>query len=115
MNKLYHNPRCSKSRQTKELLESNSIEFEVVEYLKNSPSKDELKGLVKALGLSSAHDLMRTKESIYKENNIAELKENEDALFQAMLDHPILIERPIFTANGKAAIGRPPENVLQLA
>lgn len=114
MSKLYHNPRCSKSRQTKELLENNSVEFEVVEYLKETPSAEELKGLVQALGLSSAHELMRTKETVYKENNIAELKGNEEALVQAMVNNPILIERPIYLVGDKAAIGRPPESVLEL-
>ena len=114
MNKLYHNPRCSKSRQTKELLESNSVQFEVIEYLKDTPSKNDIQNLVNELGLSSAHDLMRTKETSYKENNIADLKGDEKALIQAMVENPILIERPIFSVNGKAAIGRPPENVLEL-
>lgn len=114
MNKLYHNPRCSKSRQTKELLESNSAQFDVIEYLKDTPSKNDIQNLIKELGFSSAHDLMRTKETSYKENNIVALKGDEKALIQAMVENPILIERPIFSANGKAAIGRPPENVLEL-
>lgn len=114
MNKLYHNPRCSKSRQAKELLEQNGINFEVCEYLKDIPSKDKIKELINALGFASAHDLMRTKETVYKEKNIASLKGNEDALIEVMTENPILIERPIFTAKGKAAIGRPPESVLDL-
>ncbi|MCM8542445.1 MAG: arsenate reductase (glutaredoxin) [Lentisphaeraceae bacterium] len=114
MNKLYHNPRCSKSRQTKELLEQNGADFEVVEYLKDIPTEKEIKELVKALGLASAHDLMRTKETVYKEKNIASLKGEEDLLIKAMIENPILIERPIFSVNGKAAIGRPPESVLEL-
>ena len=114
MNKLYHNPRCSKSRQTKELLEQNGADFEVIEYLKDTPSAKELEALVKALGLSSAHDLMRTKETVYAEKNISSLKGDESALIKAMTENPILIERPVFAVDGKAAIGRPPENVLEL-
>ena len=113
-NILYHNPRCSKSRQTKQLLEDNDASFEVVEYLKETPDADELKSIVKALGFASAHDLIRTKEAVYKEKNIADLKGNEEALIQAMVENPGIIERPILVAGNKAAIGRPPENVLEL-
>ena len=114
MNKLFHNPRCSKSRQTQELLEGNGAEFEVVEYLKETPTAEDLKNIISALGLASAHDLMRTKEGVYKEKNIADLKGNEEALINAMVENPILIERPIFVSGKKAAVGRPPENVLEL-
>lgn len=114
MNRLFHNPRCSKSRQTKELLENEGASFEVVEYLRETPTAEDLKSIVSALGLASAHDLMRTKEEVYQEKNIAALKGNEDALIEAMVENPILIERPIFVSGNKAAVGRPPENVLEL-
>jgi len=114
MNRLYHNPRCSKSRQTKELLESNGTEFEVIEYLKKTPSVNELREIVKMLGLQSAHELIRTKETVYAEKNIAALKNDETALLKAMTENPVLIERPIFVSGDRAAIGRPPESVLEL-
>jgi len=96
------------------LLEDNNASFEVVEYLKETPSVDELKSIIKALGFSSAHDLMRTKEAAYKEQNVSELKGNEDALLKVMVENPSLIERPILVVGDNAAIGRPPENVLEL-
>ena len=111
--KIYHNPRCSKSRQTLALLEENNITPEIVEYLKNVPTVDDIVTLLNMLGFSSARELMRTKEDIYK---ALELKNehDENALIKAMVQNPKLIERPIVVNNGKAAIGRPPEQVLDL-
>ncbi|MFC2951273.1 arsenate reductase (glutaredoxin) [Marinicaulis aureus] len=110
---IYHNPRCSKSRQTLALLEEKGIEPEVILYLENPPSKATLKGLVKKLGLSSARKMMRVKEAPYIELDLASATA-ETALIDAMAENPVLIERPIVVNGEKAAIGRPPENVLDI-
>lgn len=109
---IYHNPRCSKSRQTLELLKQNDIEPEIVEYLKTPPNAAELKDILKKLGLSAA-ELMRKKEDVYKELGLAGIN-NEDELITAMVNNPKLIERPIVVQGNKAAIGRPPEAVLDI-
>ncbi|MCW9013322.1 MAG: arsenate reductase (glutaredoxin) [Gammaproteobacteria bacterium] len=111
--KIYHNPRCSKSRQTMELLNSKGVEPNVVEYLKTPPSKQELTEILAMLGLEP-RQLMRTKEAEYKENGLDDESLSRDQLIEAMLEHPKLIERPIVISNGKAAIGRPPETVLDI-
>ena len=109
---IWHNPRCSKSRQTLELLKENGHEPEIIEYLKNAPDRTHILQALVKLGLS-AHDLMRSGEAVYKELGLS--KETPDKeLVQAMHEHPILIERPIVFANNKAAIGRPPEQVLDI-
>ncbi len=110
---IYHNPRCSKSRQTLALLKENGIEPEVVLYLENPPSKSALKGLMKKLGLKSAREMMRVKEAPYLELDLAGVTA-ETALIDAMAENPILMERPIVVKGDKAAIGRPPENVLRI-
>jgi len=110
--KIYHNPKCSKSRATLALLEEQGVEAEVIKYLDTPPSKEELKELLKMLGMS-ARELMRTKEDIYKELGLKDI-ENEDKLVDAMVQHPKLIERPIVIKDGKAAIGRPIENIVEL-
>ncbi|HET8705512.1 MAG TPA: arsenate reductase (glutaredoxin) [Pseudomonadales bacterium] len=109
---LYHNPRCSKSREALQLLKDKGIEAEVVLYLENPPSVAELKKIVSKLGIS-AKALLRTKEDEYKALGLAN-EEREAAILQAMHEHPKLIERPILLANGKAALGRPPENILSI-
>ncbi|MBF39546.1 arsenate reductase (glutaredoxin) [Idiomarina sp. UBA4519] len=109
---IYHNPRCSKSRQTLELLKEKSIEPEVVEYLKTPPNAAELKDILNKLGLS-ADELMRKKEAIYKELGLAGVSD-ENKLITAMVNNPKLIERPIVIKGDKAAIGRPPESVLDI-
>lgn len=109
---IYHNPRCSKSRQTLELLKEKSIEPEVVEYLKTPPNAAELKDILSKLGLS-ADELMRKKEAIYKELGLAGVSD-ENELITAMVNNPKLIERPIVIKGNKAAIGRPPESVLDI-
>jgi len=110
---IYHNPRCSKSRQTLQLLLDNEIEPAVVEYLKTPPSATELEQILTQLGIEP-RDLMRKKEVAYKENNLNDPALSRADLIAAMAEHPILIERPIVTSNGKAAVGRPPENVLEI-
>ena len=109
---IWHNPRCSKSRNAVTLLEEKGIDAEVVKYLETPPSKEELAAVLKMLGIS-ARELMRTKEAIYKELNLKE-ETDEDKLIEAMVENPKLIERPIVIKDGKAAIGRPIENIIDL-
>jgi len=109
---IWHNPRCSKSRNAVTLLEEKGIEADVVKYLDTPPTKEELVAVLKMLGLS-ARELMRTKEDIYKELNLKE-ETDEDKLIEAMVENPKLIERPIVIKDGKAAIGRPIEKIIDL-
>ena len=109
---IYHNPRCSKSREALKLLEEQGADVEMVKYLDTPPSKEELKSLLKMLGVS-ARELMRTKEAIYKELGLGDV-EDEEKLIEAMVEHPRLIERPIVIKDGKAVIGRPPQRVIEL-
>lgn len=112
MTKIYHNPRCTKSRQTLALLEEKGEQIEIVEYLKDIPSESELKALVDLLGIKP-EQLLRKGESIFKEEYKG--KQLSDAEWiSAMVTHPKLIERPIVVKDGKAALGRPPENVLEI-
>ena len=110
--KIYHNPRCSKSRETLNLLKSNDIDPEVVLYLETPPDAQTIRQLLKMLNMGSARELMRQKEDLYKSLNLNDTSLTEARLIQAMVDNPKLIERPIVVANGKARIGRPPEDVL---
>lgn len=110
---IYHNPRCSKSRMTLELLRSRSIEPDVVEYLKTPLSEIELVSLLEMLKLSP-RDLLRKGEAAYKEARLDQDGVSDQQIIQAMVQYPVLIERPIVVANGKAAIGRPPENILNI-
>ena len=109
---IWHNPRCSKSRNAATLLEEQGVDAEVVKYLETPPSKDEIKEVLKMLGIS-ARELMRTKEAIYKELGLKDV-EDEEKLIEAMVEHPKLIERPIVIKDGKAAIGRPIEKIVDL-
>jgi len=110
---IYHNPRCSKSRQTLALLQDKGIEPDVIEYLKTPPDRATLERLLDMLGLEP-RELMRHKESEYKELGLDDPTLDRNSLIQAMIDHPKLIERPIVVRGGKAAIGRPPEQILDL-
>lgn len=112
--KIYHNPRCSKSRDTLSLLKSNGIDPEVVLYLETPPDAQTIRELLNMLGMGSARELMRQKEDLYKSLNLDDSRLTEAELVQAMVDNPKLIERPIVVANGKARIGRPPEEVLDI-
>lgn len=111
---IYHNPRCSKSRETLKLLEDKGITPEVILYLDTPPSVETLQGLLKKLGFSSARELIRKGEEIYKTLNLADKNLSEAQLLQAMVENPKLIERPIVIANGKARLGRPPEQVKEI-
>ena len=110
---IYHNPRCSKSRQTLALLEKRAIAPRVVDYLKTPPSAAELKTILKILGLKP-RDLMRKGEPRYAELGLKDRDLDDDALIALMVANPILIERPIVVSRGKAALGRPPESVLEI-
>lgn len=109
---LYHNNRCSKSRETLALLESRGIQPQIVAYLETPPDAATLKSLLQRLGMTDARQLMRKGEAEYKELGLADPALSQDALIAAMAAHPRLIERPIIVNGDKAAIGRPPENVL---
>lgn len=110
---IWHNPRCGKSRATLQLLKDKGVEPTVVEYLKSVPSFDELERVLSMLGMEP-RQLMRKGEAAYKENGLDNPDLDRKQLILAMVDYPILIERPVVIANGKAAIGRPPENVLTI-
>ena len=110
---IFHNPRCSKSRQALGLLQEQGIEPEVVEYLKTPLSTQTLQNLCQKLGVNVV-DMMRTKEREFKELDLGNTGVTDDQLLQAMSQNPILLERPIVVCGDKAVIGRPPENVLEL-
>lgn len=111
---IYHNPRCSKSRETLNLLKSQGIEPEVVLYLDTPADAPTIKSLLQMLGMSSARELMRRKEDLYKSLALDNTQLSESELIQAMVDNPKLMERPIVVAKGQARIGRPPEQVLEI-
>ncbi len=110
---IYHNPRCSKSRQTLSLIEDAGVEPTIIKYLEETPTKEALQGIIKKLGIS-VRDLLRSGEDYYKENNLADMSLTDDQLLNAMLACPKLIERPIVVKGNKAILGRPPEKVLEL-
>ncbi len=111
--RIYHNPRCSKSRATKALLESQNIEVEVIQYLKSPLNSESLMLLLKKLNLTAA-DLIRTEEPVFKNSGIDIRVANEASLIELMVKDPILIKRPIVETDQDARIGRPPEKVLEL-
>ena len=110
---IYHNPRCSKSRATLALLEEKGEQAAIVEYLSTPPTAAELEHILDMLGLEP-RELMRTKETEYKEAGLDDEDLSRKQLIAAMVKYPKLIERPIVIKNGKAAIGRPPEKVLEI-
>lgn len=110
---IYHNPRCTKSRAALALLVERGFEPTVIEYLKHPPSKAELRKILQLLHLMP-RDLMRKKETVYLEKQLQDPTLSEDVLLDAMVSYPILIERPVVLAHGKAAIGRPTENILAI-
>jgi arsenate reductase len=110
---IYHNPRCSKSRQTLQLLTDKGIKPEVVEYLNTPPDAATLDGFLGKLGMEP-RELMRRKEAPYAALNLADESLDRAALIAAMVENPILIERPIVVSGGKVALGRPPESVLEI-
>jgi arsenate reductase len=111
--RILHNPRCSKSRATLNLLQEREIDADIVHYLESPPSAAELRSILNMLELKP-RELMRKGEPEYRELGLDDDKLNDQQLIGAMLEHPRLIERPIVIAGDKAAIGRPPENVLDI-
>ena len=111
---IYHNPRCSKSRETLALLESRHLQPEVVRYLETPPDVATLKQLVRQLGLTSVRQLMRSKEELYRSLELDNPALDEEALYRLLAEHPLLLERPIVVKDGQARIGRPPEQVLEI-
>ena len=111
--RIFHNPRCSKSRATLALLQERGIEPDITLYLETPPGADELRAILEKLGMT-ARDLIRKGEAEYSEASLADNSLTEDQLIAAMVAAPRLIERPIVLANGRAAIGRPPESVLDI-
>jgi len=108
---IYHNPRCSKSRASLELLNKNNIEPDIIEYLENPPTEKEFRELLSKLGISAV-DLVRSKEDVFKELKLANA--SEDELITAVCANPSIMERPVIVKGDRACIGRPPENILAL-
>ncbi|GAB1259303.1 arsenate reductase (glutaredoxin) [Aurantivibrio plasticivorans] len=113
MTTIYHNPRCSKSRQTLALLEEQGIKPTIVEYLETPPNESEINTLVSQLGITP-RELLRKGEDAYKDNNLKNPDLSDDDIIAFMAKYPKLIERPIVVKGKKAALGRPPENVLTI-
>jgi arsenate reductase len=111
MIKIYHNPRCSKSRATLQILEEKSLDFETIKYLETPLKKEELQNVLKELNLKPS-EFARSGEGVFKELNLKTA--SEDEIFGAMLENPILIERPIVITPKGIRIGRPPESILEI-
>jgi arsenate reductase len=110
---IYHNPRCSKSRQTLAILEENGISPDIILYLETTPDAKTINALLKKLGIS-ARDLLRKGEDAYKELNLKDTSLDDAFIIEKMTEFPKLIERPIVVKGDKAVLGRPPENALKL-
>jgi len=110
---IFHNPRCSKSRQTLQLIVEAELDVEVIEYLQNPPTADQLRSVVSLLDLT-ARDLVREGEVALRELDVDLSALSDDGVIDLIVANPILMQRPIVVGNGTAIIGRPPENVLQL-
>tara|TARA_Y100001970_G_scaffold290625_2_gene425052 strand:+ start:5965 stop:6342 length:378 start_codon:yes stop_codon:yes gene_type:complete len=110
---IYHNPLCSKSRATLALLKKKGVSLEIIEYLKTPPSKIELANILDKLCMEP-RDLMRKKEEKYEALNLADRSLDRGSLIEAMIEHPILIERPVVVIGAKCVLCRPPENVLEI-
>ena len=111
--KIYHNPRCTKSRQTLALIQEAGVEPEIIEYLQTPPSAKELDAILRALDMQPT-EIMRTKESLYKELGLKDQKLSRKEAIAVLVENPKLIERPIVVNGKQAVIGRPPENVRKL-
>ena len=111
--RIFHNPRCSKSRQALEILESNNKDYEIFLYLQEALDKKSIKNLLDILGLNPK-DILRSGEVEYKENKLSQYSAEDEALIDFMIKYPKIIERPIVIRGNKGVIGRPPENVLKL-
>lgn len=110
---IYHNPRCSKSRETLQILHDNNVTPEIIEYLEQPPTAAELAAIIARLGIG-ARDLLRTTEEVYKEAALDDSSLTEDEIIEAICEYPALLQRPIVVAGDKAIIGRPPVRVLDI-
>ena len=110
---IYHNPLCSKSRQALELLEQKGLKPHIVLYLEDPPDAQTLKNIIRLLGIEPI-DLIRKKDPLYTELGLAQQAQDAESLIDAMVAHPVLIERPIVINGSKVAIGRPPERILEI-
>ena len=110
---IYHNPRCSKSRETLQILEEHHLQPEIIEYLEDPPTPQELKRLIAILGVS-ARELLRTTEPVYKEADLDDDSLDEDEIIEAICEYPELMQRPIVVCGNRAVIGRPPVRVLDI-
>ena len=111
--KIFHNPRCSKSRQALEILESNNKDYETFLYLQETLNKKSIKSVLDILGLNPK-DILRSGEAEYKENKLSQYDDEDEKLIDFMIKYPKIIERPIVIKGNKGVIGRPPENVIKL-
>ena len=110
---IYHNPSCSKSRETLQILEDRNCTPEIIEYLENPPSEQELRNIIALLGVS-ARDLLRTTEPVYRDAELDDDSLGEDEIIEAICEYPALLQRPIVIMGDKAVIGRPPVKVLDI-
>ncbi len=113
MNIIYHNPNWGKSRKSVEILENSGIDYNIIKYLVDTPSKEQIKNIAKMLNLRPK-EFIRKGEKDFKENNLASIIDNDELLIEKMIEFPKIIERPIIIIEGKAVIGRPPENILEI-
>jgi len=110
---IYHNPRCSKSRETLQILEDNGVDAEIIEYLEDPPTPQELKRIIGMLGVA-ARDLLRSTEQVYKDADLDDDSLGDDEIIDAICEYPALLQRPIVIAGDRAVIGRPPTRVLEI-
>ena len=110
---IYYNPRCSKSRETLQLLEDNGVEPEIIDYLEDPPTPEELKRIIEMLGVP-ARDLLRSTEPVYKDADLDDDSLSDDEIIDAICEYPALMQRPIVVAGDRAIIGRPPSRVLEI-
>ena len=110
---IFHNPSCSKSRETLQILEDRQCDPEIVEYLENPPDQQELKRIIGLLGIT-ARDLLRTTEQVYHDADLEDDSLSEDEIIEAICEYPALLQRPIVVVGNRAIIGRPPEKVLEI-
>jgi arsenate reductase len=110
---IYHNPRCSKSRETLQILEDNHLQPVIIEYLVDPPTTQELKQIIAMLGIS-ARELLRSTEPVYQEANLDDDSLSEDDILKAICENPVLMQRPIVISGSRAVIGRPPVRVLEI-
>ena len=110
---IYHNPRCSKSRETLQILEDNHLQLDIIEYLEDPPTAQELRRIIALLGIS-ARELLRNTEPVYREAELDDDSLSEDDIIKAICEHPLLMQRPIVICGNRAIIGRPPGRVLEI-